>query len=329
MPAGNKLVWMSSMRSNSTFFDLKADYWMMDLDGANKNQLTWFNDARGPDYMPDGVVAGDSAWSADGSRLAAYLVVGPTTYGNTGKIVMLDLEPAATIVSAASFARPPVAPDAIVSIFGTSLAAGAAGAVTLPLPMVLAGTSVTIKDAAGTERQAPLFYVSPQQINCAIPAGTRPGPAVFTVTNGVGVQSRATVAIELAAPGVFSADASGRGVAAAYAQRFSGSAPATQYVFDCSGGSCAPVPIDMGGSSDEVYLILFGTGIRNRTGLGAVSARAGGQTVEVQYAGPQNVYEGLDQINLKLPRSLAGAGLVDIELVVDGVPANVVQVRIK
>ena len=51
--------------------------------------------------------------------------------------------------------------------------------------------------------------------------------------------------------------------------------------------------------------------------------------MEVQYAGPQNVYEGLDQINLKLPRSLAGAGLVDIELVVDGVPANVVQVRIK
>jgi uncharacterized protein (TIGR03437 family) len=93
-------------------------------------------------------------------------------------------------------------------------------------------------------------------------------------------------------------------------------------------GSCAPVAIDLGGAADQVILELFGTGIRGRSALTAVTATIGGQAAEVQYAGPQGGFAGLDQVNVRVPRSLAGRGDVDVVLVVDGKTANTVTVRV-
>jgi hypothetical protein len=36
-----------------------------------------------------------------------------------------------------------------------------------------------------------------------------------------------------------------------------------------------PVPIDLGPASDEVYLVLFGSGFRAATGITNISARLG------------------------------------------------------
>ena len=49
----------------------------------------------------------------------------------------------------------------------------------------------------------------------------------------------------------------------------------------------------------------------------------------VAYAGPQAEFNGLDQVNLNVPPSLAGAGEVPVILTVDGVTANVVIVNVK
>ena len=49
----------------------------------------------------------------------------------------------------------------------------------------------------------------------------------------------------------------------------------------------------------------------------------------VVYAEAQPRYAGLDQVNVYVPRSLAGAGEVPIVLTADGVTANVVTVNIK
>ena len=73
---------------------------------------------------------------------------------------------AAGVVNAASYAQP-IAPGSIVSIFGTNLAPAPARADHTLLPTSLAGTSVTIGGIA-----APLFYVSPGQINAQVPSGT-------------------------------------------------------------------------------------------------------------------------------------------------------------
>jgi uncharacterized protein (TIGR03437 family) len=55
-----------------------------------------------------------------------------------------------------------------------------------------------------------------------------------------------------------------------------------------------------------LFLILFGTGLRGRSSLSNVSATIGGVKAPVEYTGAQGEFAGLDQVNLALPRSLAG-----------------------
>ena len=42
-----------------------------------------------------------------------------------------------------------------------------------------------------------------------------------------------------------------------------------------------------------------------------------------EYAGPQQQYEGLDQLNIKLPTALAGKGSVTVSAEVDGLRSNI------
>jgi len=236
-------------------------------------------------------------------------------------------------VSAASYDATALAPLSIASAFGEKLASATAQATALPLPTILAGTTVRVIDSLGVERTAPLFFVSPWQVNYLLPAGTALGQARVIVTGSDGVPRSGTAVVERLAPGLFSANSSGQGVAAAVAFRRTGSgAESTQLVFQCPGGAgtCVPDPIDLGPEGDEVYLLLYGTGIRGRSSLGAVSVKIGGVAVPVSYAGDQMQYVGLDQINAgPLPRSLTGRGKVQILLVVDGEPANLVTAAIQ
>jgi uncharacterized protein (TIGR03437 family) len=88
-------------------------------------------------------------------------------------------------------------------------------------------------------------------------------------------------------------------------------------------------PIDLSVPGDQVFLTLFGTGIRGAAGLQSVVARYGNRELPVTFAGPQGSYDGLDQVNLLLPRTLAGSGTVDIALTVDGWEANIVTVTVR
>jgi uncharacterized protein (TIGR03437 family) len=54
-----------------------------------------------------------------------------------------------------------------------------------------------------------------------------------------------------------------------------------------------------------------------------------GQSVPVLYAGPVDSDAGLDQVNLSIPKSLAGSGDVRVYLVADGVASNVVGLNIQ
>jgi uncharacterized protein (TIGR03437 family) len=236
-------------------------------------------------------------------------------------------------VSAASFANPPLATEGIIAAFGTNLANTTQVASTLPLPTTLGETTVTVRDSAGTERLAPLFFVSAGQVNYQIPPGTATGTATVTITTGSGVVSTGTVQIASVAPGLFSASASGQGVAAALALRIKANnsqsyEPVAQ--FDVAQNRWLSVPIDLGPATDQVYLLLFGTGIRyHSNSTSAVMASIDGVSCTVSYAGAQGQFVGLDQINVLLPRSLIGRGEKDLALAVDGKPANVVRVNIK
>lgn len=227
-------------------------------------------------------------------------------------------------VSAASGASL-VAPGSIVSIYGANLATSAASATSLPLPTTLGGASVAITDSAGAKSALSLFYAGPTQINAAIPAGVQPGAAVITVTTPSGSQT-GVVQLAAVAPGLFSANASGQGVAAAQIVTATSGVQAVSPVFDCAPGTCVNLPIDV--SSGNSALVLYGTGIRNRNALSDVTVQIGSQTLPVAYAGAASAYVGLDQVNVMLPASLAGAGTVNLTLSVAGTLSNVLTVTI-
>ncbi len=117
-----------------------------------------------------------------------------------------------SVVNGASF-RAPVAPGAIVSIFGDELGDESA-ANSLPLPTALSGTCVTANDVA-----IPLFYVSAKQINAQLPPNLPAGSVTLSVrSRNTGVASAGVaVRVEAQAPGVFTlTDSAGRKVAAVF-----------------------------------------------------------------------------------------------------------------
>ncbi|MGE0131382.1 MAG: hypothetical protein AB7U82_25150 [Blastocatellales bacterium] len=255
-----------------------------------------------------------------------------TASNNVATIDQRAVAPAVTSVSAANYLQAWFASAAIHSAFGANLAALTQAASSTPLPTQLAGTSVKVKDSAGVERFAPLFFVSPSQINYQLPPGTATGLATITFTN-----ANANLFIEQGIifptnPGLFTADASGAGIAAAVVLRVKpGGAQSYEPVarFDSAQNKFVAVLIDPGPVSDQVFLILFGTGIRNNSSGRPPTAQIGGVNAPVTFAGAQGELTGLDQVNLLLPPSLAGRGEVDVVLTIDGQTANVVKISIK
>jgi uncharacterized protein (TIGR03437 family) len=123
----------------------------------------------------------------------------------------------------------------------------------------------------------------------------------------------------------------GTGVAAATAIEVPTANPQQQTpvsVFQCSASSCTAVPINVG-VSGTVYLTLYGTGIRNLSSLANVQVSINGVSVQVQYAGAQPSFPGLDQVNVSLPAALSGAGNANVVLTVDGQVSNTVLVNIQ
>jgi uncharacterized protein (TIGR03437 family) len=234
-------------------------------------------------------------------------------------------------VSGASFTAP-LATDSIVSAFGSSLAVTTKLATSTPLPTTLAGTTVKVKDSAGQERLAPLFFVSPRQVNYLIPPGTLTGTATVTVNNPDGRISTGTIQIHPVAPGIFTANSNGQGVAAAIIQRVKPDFSQTFELvarFDTAQGKMVAVPIDLGPEGEQVFLILFGTGLRHHGGLSTVTVSIGEADAQVLYAGVQPDFFGLDQINLRLPRGLIGRGEVDVVVKVGAQTANVIKIHIR
>ena len=235
-------------------------------------------------------------------------------------------------VSAASYGNLNLAPEAIAAAFGLGLATTTRAAPTIPLQTSLAGTTVKVRDSAGNERLAPLFYVSPGQVNYLIPPGTTTGAATVTITSGDGALSVGAVTISAVAPGFFTANQNGQGVPAAVVLR--AKADGTQVFesvlsFDAARNLFVAAPIDFGPEDDQLFLILFGTGWRFRSALSAVTCNIGGVNAEVLFAGAQSEFVGLDQLNVRLSRSLAGRGEMDLVVTVDGISANTVRISVK
>jgi uncharacterized protein (TIGR03437 family) len=255
--------------------------------------------------------------------------------GTTKRAVDLFLTVTGSVasVSAASYLRAaPVASESIVSAFGVNLAAETKAAENRPLPLSLADVSVKIKDSAGTELAAPLFFVSPTQINYQVPPTLARGKATVTVLNKTEVVALGTLEVTTIAPGLFSANANGQGAAIGALQRRKADGtdvfePLAQ--FDATQQLHVPRALDLQAPNEQHFLTLYGTGIRFHNTGQPVTAQIGGTTVEVLYAGNQQEFIGLDQVNLRLTPALVGRGTVELRVQIEGQWTNALLVNFK
>jgi uncharacterized protein (TIGR03437 family) len=278
------------------------------------------------------IVSGD--WNGDGKPDLA-LAYSPSGNLAVGAITALPNHltnvQALVNTSGASFLPGPIAPDSIVAAFGNNLTTDTAAATGSPssLPTVLAGTTVMVQDSKGVARQAQLYYVSPKQINYLVPAATALGSAKVIVTAPNGVTTTQVNVISTS-PGLFTANI--RGLAAGNGVLVTATSQSIFNLsyYDATVGANLPLPINMGTRLNKVFLTLFGTGFRNRANLDGVTVYLNGVFTPALYAGPQNQYPGLDQLNFEIPQSFSGTnGVVTIQLIVNGVVANPVFVTVQ
>jgi len=238
-------------------------------------------------------------------------------------------------VSAASFRPQDVASPGIVSLFGSGLSETTKQGEGLPYE--IDGVSVSMTTRYFESFRAPLFSVSPQQINFLMPFTGSPfnfitGETLIMVSRNDRVIAAGSMYVEKVAPSLFTADSSGKGLAAGYVVRVKADGSQVNEPvarFDAAQNRFVAVPVDLSDPSDHVFLILFGTGVRLRSDISRVSAKIGGENAEVLYASFQNEFPGVDQVNLLLSPTLRGRGEVAVELTADGKIANTVTVNIK
>jgi uncharacterized protein (TIGR03437 family) len=240
-----------------------------------------------------------------GHPIAAFYTEGVRFASSTSNMLSL-----AAFANAAGSVPPGIAPDEIVSLFGSAFATTTLQASGGQLAATLGGVSVNITDKSGTARPAGLYLVSPTQINLLVPTAVVPGLAMLTVsgtgTNVIPMQ----VTVAAVAPGLFN--------------------PGPQILRVAPDGTqtvevVTTAPIVIG--PDPTYLILYATGLRNRSSLAAVSATVGNVTLPVIYAGGQSQFPGLDQVDVLLPQSLKSTGKVNVSLMVDSQPTNAIPLQ--
>ncbi len=89
------------------------------------------------------------------------------------------------------------APGMSMSVYGTNLAPGTQAASKLPLPLTMQGITASVNGIS-----APLYYVSPGQLNIQVPYEIGAGPAIVAVDNG-GQVAAFPFTVTMTAPGLF------------------------------------------------------------------------------------------------------------------------------
>lgn len=214
----------------------------------------------------------------------------------------------------------------------TTVAPGSLAAVTvvgLKSTADISTVSVVMVDNIGTQRTCQVVSISLQQAICLVDPAIKPGLAVVSVASSGRPAGTGFVHVAQVAPGLFSADATGQGLAAGNAISKVGAATFTSplAVLDPVTNTWIAQPIDLAAAADGVTLELRATGLRGRDANGFVIAQIAGVDVPVLSITASTTDVGVDLVTIgPLPQSLAGSGLVDVQLAVDGVSANPVSI---
>ena len=218
--------------------------------------------------------------------------------------------------NAASFA-PPLSPGALASVFGTGF-----GTTTLqpdaPLPASVAGVSVTINGKA-----APIYFLSPTQINFQVPwSSPTTGTASVVVSVAGGNSNTVAVPVSSAGPGLFYLPG---GNAIVQNQDFSLNDPSnpaargsTIMAYLTGSGPLSQAQQDGVPAPDSTLVTM----------TAAYSAKIGSTTAQVSFAGLAPSFIGLVQMNIVVPASLV-PGTYPLTITVAGDTSNSANISVK
>lgn len=245
------------------------------------------------------------------------------------KVVAVDLTiaggggnvPSNGIVSAATFAGGGVSPGLIVTIFGSAIGPAALTTAQVSaqglLMNILAETRVLFDGVA-----APLVYVSATQLSAIVPYAVAGRTTTSVQVEYRGNRSNAvSVPVVATAPGLFTANSSGKGPGAILNQDSSvnsASNPARKGDVVVLFGTGEGVT-DPGGTDGALAVSVFPKPRQ------PVTVRIGGKEAEVLYAGAApGLVAGVIQINVKIPDDVeSGAQPVVVQIGAVSSPAEV------
>ncbi len=261
------------------------------------------------------------------------IVANPAPGGNSAAspVAVANVPAITGVLNAASYSNAAVSPGDLITIFGTNIGPAAPAGMSIANGYV--GTSVSNISVTVDGQSAPLIYVSQTQISAQVPYEATIGPSKsLVVTNGTNPAANATVAIAATAPGIFTADGSGSGQAAAL------NYDSTTGLYTLNGST---TPCNIG---DTIVLYLTGEGNYNPTPLSGIAnatntgyiipatlnplpevsplpiVTIGGVAATVNYAGPLvGSILGLLQMNVVVPTGSATGATVPVLVTIGGI----------
>jgi uncharacterized protein (TIGR03437 family) len=247
-----------------------------------------------------------AVYSGDGSHNGSTSNINVTITSSTSGT------PAVTSkLNGASFTAS-LAPGGVLSIFGSDLAPATGAAPAAPLPTMMAGTWVTINGVT-----APLYYVSPTQLNIQIPYETPTGSTSQVTINNLSTNASTSTSINVSplAPAIFTFD------------------------------NGAPVPYTTAARGQEIVLYITGAGAVTPSvpdgatpsagtpvgelpaPVASVGVTVGGVTAAHDFVGMPTWAVGVVQINYTIP-SNAPLGSQQVGVSVGGIESAATQLTI-
>ncbi|MBM3811539.1 MAG: hypothetical protein FJW20_07865 [Acidimicrobiia bacterium] len=219
------------------------------------------------------------------------------------------------VSNGASFLPDRIAPGSIASIFGKDFSTLVVRASSTPLPIVMNEVSVTVNLIP-----APLFFVSPEQINIQIPTGVEQGDANVVVRIGAQTRPAARIRISRAAPGIFFHSGNR---AVAQNQDFTLNLPENPAL----PGSV--ITVYMTGQGPLTRFLASGTpSLAFPLAEAALPSRAtvGGRDATIHFLGMTPGLVGVLQANIEIPE--LGSGEYPVMVTVDDVASNTAWISV-
>jgi uncharacterized protein (TIGR03437 family) len=203
-----------------------------------------------------------------------------------------------------------LAPGMQAAVYGTSLSLATRSASAVPLPFSMAGVSATVNGVS-----APLYYVSPGQINLQIPYETGAGPAALAIRNS-GQVAEFDLQVSAAAPGIYG------GMLNAKTGAYNTGSPGDVMTLYLTGAGDV-TPTAASGAAPPA-----GTSLANLPQPRMpVSVMVGGEAATVSFAGIPAGLVGVMQVNFTIPIDVA-AGSLPVMATVGGTASAPVNIEI-